>query len=102
MLACCWPGAGFEISMPGPGFFWTRTVPVPTVAEQGFADFEATQWIGLLAPAATPRETIARLNAEIAALGSGLLVDLRSGRPHGRDRAVADAARSHHRTRRGA
>jgi tripartite-type tricarboxylate transporter receptor subunit TctC len=38
---------------------------VPTVAEQGFADFEATQWIGLLAPAATPRETIARLNAEV-------------------------------------
>jgi tripartite-type tricarboxylate transporter receptor subunit TctC len=42
-----------------------RLPDVPTVAESGFADFEATQWIGLLAPAATPRETIARLNAEV-------------------------------------
>jgi tripartite-type tricarboxylate transporter receptor subunit TctC len=38
---------------------------VPTVAEQGFADFEATQWVGLLAPASTPPQMIARLNAEV-------------------------------------
>ena len=38
---------------------------VPTVAEAGFADFEATQWVGLLAPAATPPQMVARLNAEV-------------------------------------
>ncbi|HEX2546026.1 MAG TPA: tripartite tricarboxylate transporter substrate binding protein [Ramlibacter sp.] len=40
---------------------------VPTIAESGvpgFADFEASSWQGLYAPAATPREVIARLNAE--------------------------------------
>lgn len=38
---------------------------VPTIGESGFADFEATQWVGLLAPAATPPQMIARLNAEV-------------------------------------
>jgi tripartite-type tricarboxylate transporter receptor subunit TctC len=38
---------------------------VPTAAEAGLADFDVTTWYGLLAPAATPRPIIARLNAEI-------------------------------------
>jgi tripartite-type tricarboxylate transporter receptor subunit TctC len=38
---------------------------VPTVAEQGFPDFEATQWVGLLTAAATPPDVVARLNAEV-------------------------------------
>lgn len=41
---------------------------VPTVAESGvkeLAGFEAIAWNGILAPAGTPREVIARLNAEI-------------------------------------
>jgi len=38
---------------------------VPTVAESGFPGFEATVWNGLMAPANTPKEVIARLNAEI-------------------------------------
>ena len=38
---------------------------VPTVAESGFAGYEALAWYGILAPAATPAEVIARLNAEI-------------------------------------
>jgi tripartite-type tricarboxylate transporter receptor subunit TctC len=38
---------------------------VPTVAEAGLPDFDVTTWYGLLAPAATPRAIIARLNAEV-------------------------------------
>ena len=39
---------------------------IPTVAESGFAGYDALAWYGVLAPAATPREVIVRLNAEIA------------------------------------
>ncbi|HEX5129015.1 MAG TPA: tripartite tricarboxylate transporter substrate binding protein, partial [Usitatibacter sp.] len=39
---------------------------VGTVAEQGYAGFEATQWYGLNAPAKTPPEIIRRLAAEAA------------------------------------
>ena len=38
---------------------------VPTVAEQGYPGFEAVAWIGLLAPAATPPEIVAKLNADV-------------------------------------
>jgi tripartite-type tricarboxylate transporter receptor subunit TctC len=43
-----------------------RQLPdVPTVAEQGFADFEATQWVGLLVTAGTPGDVVARVNAAV-------------------------------------
>lgn len=38
---------------------------VPTLAEQGFKGADAFAWFGLLAPAGTPAETIARLNSEV-------------------------------------
>ena len=38
---------------------------VPTVAEAGLPGAEVLVWYGLLAPAGTPREVIARLNAEV-------------------------------------
>lgn len=38
---------------------------VPTTKEQGFENFEISVWYGMLAPAATPREIINRLNAEL-------------------------------------
>jgi tripartite-type tricarboxylate transporter receptor subunit TctC len=38
---------------------------VPTVAESGFPGFEATVWNGLMAPAGTPKEVVAKLNAEL-------------------------------------
>ncbi len=38
---------------------------VPTVAEAGVPGFQYVTWYGLFAPAATPREIIAKLNAEI-------------------------------------
>ena len=37
---------------------------VPTVAEQGFAGFEMTQWYGLMAPSKMPAALIARLAEE--------------------------------------
>ena len=38
---------------------------LPTVAEQGFAGFDATTWNGFMAPAGTPRDVVQRLNKEI-------------------------------------
>src|SRR4051812_42608946 len=35
----------------------------PTFAEQGLAGFEATGWFGIVAPAGTPPEVIAKINA---------------------------------------
>ena len=38
---------------------------VPTVAEAGVPGYESVQWYGLLAPAGTPKEIIARLHKDI-------------------------------------
>ena len=38
---------------------------VPTLKEQGFADTQADNWYGLLAPAKTPPAVIARLNKAV-------------------------------------
>ncbi|MEM5432962.1 tripartite tricarboxylate transporter substrate binding protein [Cupriavidus oxalaticus] len=38
---------------------------VPTVAESGYAGFQAEDWKALVAPAGTPPEVVARLNAEV-------------------------------------
>ena len=38
---------------------------VPTLAEAGFPGLEMTTWYGVFAPAGTPKEVVARLNAEI-------------------------------------
>ncbi|HYC48366.1 MAG TPA: tripartite tricarboxylate transporter substrate binding protein [Burkholderiales bacterium] len=38
---------------------------VPTFDESGVKGYEATNWFGLFAPAKTPREIVAKLNAEI-------------------------------------
>ncbi len=43
----------------------SRAAPeIPTVSEAGLKGFEYASWIGLLAPAGTPRPIIAKLNAE--------------------------------------
>lgn len=38
---------------------------IPSVAEAGVPGFDATQWYGVVAPAGTPKEVVAKLNAEI-------------------------------------
>jgi tripartite-type tricarboxylate transporter receptor subunit TctC len=44
----------------------TSALPdVPTLAEAGIRDFEATAWFGVQAPSRTPRPIIERLGAEI-------------------------------------
>ena len=41
---------------------------IPTIAEQGMAGFEITQWFGVFAPAHTPPEIVSRLNREFVAV----------------------------------
>ena len=44
---------------------------LPTVAESGYKGFEADQWYGVVAPAGTPRDIVAKLNVQInKSLGS--------------------------------
>jgi tripartite-type tricarboxylate transporter receptor subunit TctC len=58
----------------------TRRTPslpdVPTFIESGVADFEATSWVALLAPAKTPRPVIDKINRELnAALADPAVVE---------------------------
>jgi len=47
---------------------WPLAPELPSMAEQGVADFEVGGWFGLAAPAATPRETLARIAQDVAAV----------------------------------
>ena len=50
---------------------------VPTVAEAGVPGYEATIWLGLMAPTGTPAAVVSRLNAEITKVVNG--ADVREG-----------------------
>ena len=41
---------------------------VPTVAEGGLKGYDAAGWWGIFVPAGTPKEVVARLNSDIAAV----------------------------------
>lgn len=41
---------------------------VPTLKEAGYKEYEAYAWFGVVAPAATPRDVVAKLNADIVAV----------------------------------
>jgi tripartite-type tricarboxylate transporter receptor subunit TctC len=41
---------------------------ISTVAETGFAGYEGITWVGLVVPAATPRDIVSLLNTEIATI----------------------------------
>ena len=43
----------------------TAAADLPTVAEAGVAGYEVSTWIGVLVPARTPKEIVAKLHAEI-------------------------------------
>ena len=45
----------------------TAAPDIPTVAESGLPGYESVQWYGLLVPAGTPREIVARLHKETVA-----------------------------------
>lgn len=49
---------------------------IPSIAEAGLKGFDMTNWYGMLAPSATPREVVVKLNAEVARILR--LPDLRS------------------------
>ena len=38
---------------------------MPTLAESGLKDFDIGTWFGVLAPAATPKDVVAKLNTEM-------------------------------------
>lgn len=46
---------------------WPAVPNLPTVAESGFAGFEASSWYGVLAPAGTPPAIVNKLQADMAA-----------------------------------
>jgi len=49
---------------------------VPTIGEAGYPGGEFNFWVGMLAPAKTPRDVIAKVNAEVnKALKSGEVID---------------------------
>ncbi len=56
---------------------------LPTIAEAGLPGYESVQWSGLLAPAGTPRDIIARLHKEAVAI-------LRA--PDSRERLASDGS----------
>ena len=41
---------------------------IPTIAEQGFPNFEASSFVALLGPAGLPRDIVQTLNGELAAI----------------------------------
>ena len=52
----------------------TRSVElpdIPAIAEGGFAGFDVSGWMGLVAPAGLPQPIVSRLNSELA----GILVE---------------------------
>ena len=50
---------------------------IPTVAESGFAGFESSSWVGMMAPAGTPSSVINLLQREVAAtLGAKDIAEL--------------------------
>src|SRR5215467_14313667 len=44
---------------------WPALPDVPTMIESGFPDFPQNAWSGVLAPAGTPADVVAKLNAAI-------------------------------------
>lgn len=47
---------------------WPLAEDIPSMAEQGVADFEVGGWFGLMAPAATPTEVVGRIAGDVAAV----------------------------------
>ena len=41
---------------------------VPTVAESGLADFDLVPWVGLLAPAGTPKAVVDKVSEELSSI----------------------------------
>lgn len=58
--------AGKLVALGSTGATRTNTLPdVPTIKEQGYANLEFSSWFGIVAPAKTPPEIVAKLSADI-------------------------------------
>ena len=58
--------SGKLVALASTGGQRTAALPeVPTFKEQGYANLEFNSWFGIVAPAKTPPEIVARLNADI-------------------------------------
>jgi len=63
--------AGKVKAMGTTGLVRSPVLPdVPTIAQAGVPKYEATIWLGLMAPKATPPAIVARLNAEVSRIVS--------------------------------
>jgi tripartite-type tricarboxylate transporter receptor subunit TctC len=61
--------AGQVRALGTSGVVRSKIMPdVPTVAEAGVPGYESTIWLGLMAPAGTPKPVVDKLNAEINAI----------------------------------
>lgn len=59
--------SGTLVALAAGGLVRSDLMPnVPTLHESGFPNFESTSWVGVFAPAATPRPVMVRLHSEIA------------------------------------
>lgn len=54
---------------------WPSMPNVPTIAESGVAGYEAGAWYGLMAPAGTPPEIIAKISRALAGLRAPAMVE---------------------------
>jgi tripartite-type tricarboxylate transporter receptor subunit TctC len=58
--------AGKLVALGTTGATRTNALPdVPTIKEQGYPNLEFSSWFGIVAPARTPPEIVAKLNADI-------------------------------------
>src|SRR5437762_2470899 len=61
--------AGRLVGLGVPGARRSAALPeVPTFAENGLAGFDVSSWVGIFAPASTPRPVIDKLQRELAAV----------------------------------
>ena len=66
MSVSAFVGAGKLRAIAVTGAERSKLFPeVPTIAEAGYKNFDAYTWLGLYAPAGTPKEIVTRLNAEV-------------------------------------
>ncbi|MFZ4286805.1 Bug family tripartite tricarboxylate transporter substrate binding protein [Variovorax sp. HJSM1_2] len=58
--------AGKLVALGSTGATRTNALPdVPTIKEQGYTSLEFSSWFGIVAPARTPADIVAKLNADI-------------------------------------
>ena len=60
-----WTAGKLKLLAVGSSKRLARFPEIPTIAESGVPGFEAVSWFGLFAPGGTPRDVVARVNAEV-------------------------------------